>query len=243
MNKFAAVITMDTNTNRFRAFARNNSHLDYQVFQGISGKHISREDRIAGGLVTAELAETGEDTDFRVGCAISHWSLWQEAIRTDSGVLIMEDDAMTHPQIWPQVEALADLDQTDIVLFSCNMNSTLSICSPEGFRLACICEPKSPPPDWIADTLARTQVEDVRYWKLSRAFGTCCYFVTPKGAKKLTKMMFPLRTEGIYVPLLADLLMGCTLDFRMNAIYDDLNAFISMPFLAYTPHHNELAPV
>ena len=243
MNKFAAVISMDTNTNRFRAFASNNKHLEYQVFQAISGKHISKEDRVAGGLVTAKLVELGEDTDFRVGCAVSHWSLWQEAIRTNSGILIMEDDAMTHPQIWSQVEALPDLEQTDIVLFACNMNSILSVTSPEGFRMASICDPKSPHPDWIADTLARTDVEDVRYWKLSRGFGTCCYFVTPKGARQLTEMMFPLTTENVFVPLLPDPLMGCTLDFRMNALYDDMNAYISMPFLAYTPHDNEFAPV
>jgi GR25 family glycosyltransferase involved in LPS biosynthesis len=243
MNTFAAVITMNTGTNRFKAFSRNNKHLEFQVFQGISGAHISKEARVASGLVTAELAATVEDTDFRLGCAVSHWSLWQEAVRTNSGALIMEDDAMTHPDIWSQAELLAQRDEVDIALFGCNMNTTLSMQAPEGFKFAGIFDPMSPSPDWITKTLARTHLKDVRYWKLSRAFGTCCYFVTPRGAKLLSDRLFPLRMDGTYVPFLENLVMGCTIDNRLNALYDDLNAVISMPFLAYTPHHNEFAPV
>jgi hypothetical protein len=66
--------------------------------------------------------------------------------------------------------------------------------------------------------------------------------VTPKGAKALSKLMFPLRRDGVFIPFISGDVMQCTVDHRMNALYDELQAFISVPFLAFTPHHNEFAP-
>ena len=232
---------MDTNSNRFKSFASNNSHLQFATFTGISGADISKADRISAGLVTADIADTADITDTRIGTAVSHWCLWQEAIKRNSGILIMEDDVMTHPQIWSQVESLPDLDETDLVFFSANTDAPMAMRSPEGLTQASRFDPRNPHPDWIRSTLARTSVEHVRYWRLSRAFGLCCYFVTPHGAQALTNMMFPLRTDGVFVPLISDPVMQCAIDHRMNALYDQLNVFISMPFLAYTPHHNEFA--
>jgi len=242
MNKFAAVITMDTASNRFHAFSSNNQHLRFDVFKGISGASIPRDHRVAAGFVTPEMADAVEISDARLGTALSHWSLWQEALRRDSAVLIMEDDVMTHPQIWPKIEAIPNLDQVDLVFFSANTDSTVVMTSPEGMMQACVFNPKNPHPDWIRTILSRTDVDDVRFWRLSRAFGLCCYLVTPKGAKALSKLMFPLRRDGVFIPFISGDVMQCTVDHRMNALYDELQAFISVPFLAFTPHHNEFAP-
>jgi len=242
MDKSASVITMNTDSHRLRAFAANNRYLDYIIFQGISGKHIAKEDRIAGGLVTPQMAETDMITDVRLGTAISHWSLWREAIKTNSGELIMEDDVMTHPLIWSTIENSEHLEALDALFFSCNTNTSITMRSPEGVLLSCICDPANPHPDWINATLARTSVEDVRYWRLHRAFELCCYFVTPVGGRKLANSMFPLTLEESFVPLVGPV-AGSTINHRMNALYDDMNVFISMPFLADTPHHNEFAPV
>lgn len=241
MNKFAAVITMDKNSNRFRAFSENNKHLQFKIFQGISGEYISKEDRLAGGFVTPELESTGLVSNVRLGTAMSHWSIWQEAKEKSSGVLIMEDDVMTHPQIWSKVEKFQNQDSFDIIFFSCNTDSSITMISPEGLAFSTVCEPKNPDPDWISAALARTNVDDSRYWKLVRAFGLCCYFVTPNGARKLIDSLFPLTSEATYVPHVGEV-AGCAVDHRMNALYDNMNVFISMPFLAYTPHHNERAP-
>ena len=57
MNKFAAVITMNTDSNRFKAFAANNKHLDFEIYKGISGATVPRDRRIAAGLATEELVD------------------------------------------------------------------------------------------------------------------------------------------------------------------------------------------
>ena len=241
MDKFAAVITMDQESPRFKAFTENNSHLDFAIFNAVAGEDIGVTDRVSAGVVTPELAATADMTDVGVGCAVSHWSLWQEAISRESGILILEDDVVTHPQIWAQVESLPDLDHTDIVFFAANLNAPMAMFSPEGYKQSSLFDPRNPHPDWIKKALAATDVETVRYWKLSRASGTCCYFVTPEGARKLVKNVLPLRTDGVIVPFISHLVMQSTIDQRMNALYDDITAFISIPFLAYTPHENEFA--
>ena len=238
----AKVITMDTEGARFKAFKVNNSHLKYDIFMGLSGKNLTREDRIAAGFVTPELATNGEVTNSRLGVALSHFCLWQEVLKTGSGLLIMEDDVMTHPEIWAQLESVPDRDQKDIVLFTCNMNAPMTLLSPEGVTCATLFDPKDPHPDWIKSTLVKTDPRHIRYCRLLRAFGLCCYYISPKGAKRLTESLFPLRAEGVFVPLISDLVMQCGLDRRLNALYDELDAFISIPFLAYTPHENEFAP-
>ena len=238
----AKVITMNTQSARFKAFEFNNQHLQYDIFMGLSGKSLSSDDRIAAGFVTPELAAINEPTDSRLGVALSHFSLWVEILKTGSGMLIMEDDVMTHPAIWSQVERIPDLDQKDMILFSCNMDSTMAVISPEGVGSICTFEPQNPHPDWIQSALAKTDIQKIRYNKIRRAFGLCCYYVTPKGAKKLVENLFPLRTDSIFVPHLPHLVMQAGLDRRLNALYDELDAFITTPFLAYTPHENEFAP-
>ena len=242
MKMCAKVITMDTLSARFKAFKINNQHLKYDIFFGLSGKDFTKEYRITAGLVTPDLGETDEVSDARMGVALSHFSLWLETLKTDSGMLIMEDDVMTHPEIWAQLASVPDLDQKDIVLFTCNMNAPMTMVSPEGVRIASLFDPKNPHPDWIKSVMAKTDLQKIRYCKLERAFGLCCYLVTPKGAKKLVESLFPLRTDGVFVPLISHLVMQCGLDRRLNALYDDLEAFIVSPFLAYTPHENEFAP-
>ena len=242
MNIDAKVITMNPESARFKAFESNNKHLKFDILLGLSGKNLTAEDRLAAGLVTPELAATDEVTDARLGVALSHFSLWLEAVKTGSGILVLEDDVMTHPGIWPHIEAIPDLDETDIILFSCNMNSTMVKTSPEGVSTASIFDPKNPHPDWIRSALAKTDLQRVHYCKLKKAFGLCCYLITPRGAKKLVERLFPLRTDGVFVPFVSHLVMQAGLDRRMNALYEEMDAFIATPFLAYTPHDNESAP-
>ena len=242
MAVIAKVITINTESDRFKSFQTNNQHLKYDIFMGIQGKDLSIVDSVAAGFVTPELSNTNEIPDSRLGCALSHFTLWREILQTGSPMLIMEDDVMTHPKIWEQVELLPDLDQKDIVLFSCNLNAPMTIVSPEGVISASLFEPRNPHPDWIKSALAKTDLRKIRYCRLKRSFGMCCYLVTPKGAKKLVESLLPLRTDGIFVPLIPYSIMQCGLDRRLNALYDELEAFISIPFLAYTPHENEFAP-
>jgi GR25 family glycosyltransferase involved in LPS biosynthesis len=242
MEMSAKVITMNPQSARFEAFKINNQHLKYDIFMGVSGKNMSRQESVDAGFVTPELAATDEVSEARLGTALSHFSLWLEILKTGSSMLIMEDDVMTHPDLWAKATSIPDIEHKDIVLFTCNMNATLVKTSPEGVSTGSIFDPKNPHPDWIRSTLAKTDLQNLHYSRLRKAFGLCCYLVTPRGAKKLVEQLFPLRTDGVFVPFVPHPVMQAGLDRRLNALYEELDAFIATPFLAYTPHDNEFAP-
>ena len=69
MDKFAAVITMDQESPRFKAFTENNSHLDFAIFNAVAGEDIGVTDRVSAGVVTPELAATADMTDVGVEVA------------------------------------------------------------------------------------------------------------------------------------------------------------------------------
>jgi GR25 family glycosyltransferase involved in LPS biosynthesis len=231
------VITLDPQSNRFKSFTEVNKHLRYNVFVGVRGTSVSPQDRVMRGLLTADCASSGRVTDGMLGCALSHWSLWQEAIKSNSGLLILEDDVIVHPGLSEHVATLASrLPDADIVLFGLNTNSVMDAQSPQGLRQVSTFYELYPSHEWIQSALARTTVEGVVHWRLFRGFGTSCYFITGAGARRLSSSLFPLRLDGPSVPLLTNRISGIELDRRMNAMYDVINAYISVPFLAYTPN-------
>ena len=236
MNFSASVITLDPDSPRFKEFESNNRHLQYKVFKGIRGAEIPENVRIEKGYVTAEASASGQITNGSLGAALSHWSLWQEAVNADTGILIMEDDVITHPKIWNQLESVPKLATADVVFFGLNTNSVLEVITPEGLRKVSLFHPKHPDTEWIADTLSKTKVETVRYSRLLKCFGCCCYFVTPKGASVLSETIFPLRLEGVEIPLITKSMPGVGVDRRMNALFGSMKALIADPFLAYTPN-------
>ncbi len=73
-------------------------------------------------------------------------------------------------------------------------------------------------------------------YKLHHTFGMMCYLITPKGCQKLLNIpqihslgWFPLYIEGLNRTI-----HTYTLDCLLNKYYDEINAFITIPFMAIT---------
>ena len=97
-------------------------------------------------------------------------------------------------------------------------------------------EPKYPDYEWIHNSLARTDWRLVQNWKLINGFGLCCYFITPKGAKKLLNLVFPLTVQKTHIPAFNITVPGISVDKRLNAFYPEVDARIAIPFLAFSPN-------
>jgi GR25 family glycosyltransferase involved in LPS biosynthesis len=231
------VISLDPQSSRFKAFANANKHLNYSIFVGIRGASVPPQERVSKGLLTRDCARSGLVTDGRLGAALSHWSLWQEAIKINSGILILEDDVITHPQLSDHVATrVPQLPNPDIVLFGLNTDSVVDARSPQGLRQARLFYEQYLSCQQIQYALDRTTSESVSYWKLFRGFGLYCYFITPDGAKRLSSSLFPLRLDAISVPFVPRKIAQVGADRRLNALYETINAYVSIPFLAYTPN-------
>lgn len=231
------VISLDPAGARFRAFERCNPHVRAEAFQAVRGDEVDVQACVVQGLVTRELALSGQLHPGTLGAALSHRRLWMEAASGTRGMLVLEDDVVTHPSLGAWISAHhQQLLLEDITYFTVNTDSVLSTVSAQGLQETRVFVPTNPDPGWIVDALARTSLAQVRGVRLLHGFGMCCYFVSPAGAGRLLARTFPLTLEAIPVPLISPALPGLSIDRRLNAFYRELQAWVTLPFLAYTPN-------
>jgi glycosyl transferase family 25 len=229
-------ITLDIGSDRFRRFMTLNQHLELEPFVGIDGSRLSFEDSIRRGFITRDCAASGLVSPGQLGCAISHWTLWWKAVYEQKSLLILEDDVATHPELQGWIDRSPLCREADIILFGINTDSVLEALSPEQLHMISLFGEKHPDYESIGDKLSLTRASDVRAWKLIKALGLCCYLVTPAGATKLVERLLPLRLDGVPLPLISDNMAGIGVDRRLNALFDTLDAYVTMPFLAWTPN-------
>ena len=228
------VIAMDQDSQRFRSFEKNNSHLDFEVFNAVNGKNLNFKELVSNGLVTEELSTSPLLTKGRAGCAESHRSLWRKSVNENISLLILEDDCYTHPGIEPFINArLQTLSSIDICLFGVNTDVAFHSISPQGLASITIFMPKYPREEWIKNALQRTKPTAVTFHKLLRGAGFCTYFITPKGASKMLAQIFPLSLEerDPYRTILP-----FSTDRSASKVYRDIAAAVCQPFMAYTPN-------
>lgn len=233
----ARVITLNTDSERYARFAEHNRTIDFQPFLGIRGSEISSTERVRTNFATQELVDSGLLTDGGVGCGASHRALWREAAEKKVGMLILEDDVMTHPQLTAFIDQNLDfLLRVDITLFTVNTDTYLESISPEGVHSLQHFGHKHPPYDWIKSTLERTSLKSVRAHKVLACFGRAAYFLSPRGAEILEENTFPLSLERMKTPLPNFVITARSADRKGNFFYRKINASITVPFLAYTPN-------
>lgn len=231
------VITLATASQRFQSFRQNNPALSPEVFPGLRGDCVSPQARIEQGLITQSLAASGLLHEGTFGCAMSHRQLWLMALETDGGMLILEDDVVTHPDLPLWIDANQDqLLRHDVTHFTVNTDSVLTTISPQGLVQSSLFQPKHPDQSWIGKALNATKLSQVQAQRLLKAFGMCCYFLSPAGARKFLDSTFPLTLETSPIPLISNAMPGFSIDRRLNAFYPGFQALITIPFLAYTPN-------
>lgn len=233
----ARVITLDTDSERYARFAGHNSHIDFQTFLGIRGSEISNTERVRTNFATQDLVDSGLLTDGGAGCGASHRALWREAAEKNVGMLILEDDVMTHPQLTAFIDQNLDsLLKADITLFTVNTDTYLESISPEGVHSLQHFGHQHPPYEWIKATLDRTSLKAIRVHRLLACFGRAAYFVSPKGARTMEENTFPLSLERMKTPLPNFSITARSVDRKGNFFYRKINASVTIPFLAYTPN-------
>lgn len=235
----AKVICLDKRTKRYQNFSINNDHLKHQVFKGISGKDLNKEEVIKSGLYSRSLLDSNLVNVGAIGCAASHRELWKEVIRTEKPMLILEDDVITHKNITYFINNnYKQMLELDIIFLTINTNSILQSISPEGVETVTMFRYLYPSEEWIKNTLLNTNLVTVRPHKLVKAFGTAAYFITPTGARKMNEKTFPLKGDTINIPKINQKLLSLTHDVEANRFYHELDAYICIPFLAFSPNIN-----
>jgi len=228
-------ITLDAEGERYRKFLASNKHLSIKPFTAIKGSDLQRVDIVSSGLVTKDLSSSPLLTAGAIGCAASHRKLWTISARENKGLLVLEDDCQTHQQVESLIDSnISTLMSCDICLFGVNTDSIMESTSPEGLQTLTLFDQKHPSGRWIEETLARTDIRVVRIHRLLKAFGTSCYFISPTGARKMDRYIFPLSSASTNIPGISDEMPMISIDRAACNIYPDIAAFVCRPFLAYS---------
>jgi Flp pilus assembly protein TadD/GR25 family glycosyltransferase involved in LPS biosynthesis len=230
-------ITLEPTDQRYLEFKSNNKHLEITAFAATRGAEISKQDAARQGIATEELLATSLLTPGALGCAASHRAVWEKCSNSKKGFLVMEDDCYTHPEINKFIaKNLERLMGADICFFGINTDSILQSRSSFNLTRISLFYPKHPSQDWIRTALLKTDIRDIEMQKLEKAFGTCAYFVSPKGAQKLNQLIFPLSLKTTDIPLISPKMPAVSIDRSGCSIYSQLDALVCEPFLAYTPN-------
>ncbi len=238
-------ITLEPGGVRSQTFLARNAHLGpINIFKAIRGIDIPRDVRVSSGLMTQELVDAGTVKEGTVGCAASHREMWRHVAASNDGAVIMEDDVVTHPHLGAYIAAhIEGLRKADIVFFSVNTDAVLQTVSPQGLVSRELMHPKTPDLAWITNAFQQTALPQVQIFRLLKGFGLCCYWVSPIGAKKLLESCYPLTQDGTDIPFMKDKWPGSAIDGRMNAFYPSMLAFVTRPFLAYSPNNDSSTSV
>ena len=253
------VITLDAGSARYSAFRAANAHLlaNLTVWRAVDGREL-RLSELVPEVISPGLLASEEDLNAgSVGTALSHRRVWQHVADSEETALVLEDDAVTHPQI----EAWASrnhelLAAADLTLCAFNQDTITATIDPRtGSGAISAYDPPQPyQRPWIHAALRSTC--RVRRVRLSHAWGTACYWLSPQGARALLRRALPLSTESVFrhndaapsgwpPPGKEAALYGpfeqlraiaqASIDSRLNALYDELDAYILAPRpLAYT---------
>lgn len=238
-------ITLDSKSERYYKFLKKNNHLKIQNFNAIIGKNLSAKEILAENLATKDFLYDERFFSYgAIGCAASHKAIWKKSIDENKKILVLEDDCCTHPKIEDFIEKnIKILNECDICFFGMHTNSVIKIKTPQGLQFSSIgYNPAHPTYEWIKNAFNQTDIKHITFNKLIIGFGFWCYYITPIGAKKLIELIFPLSLKKTEIPLInsgqSRIMPLISIDRSGCAIYKQINALITYPFLAYNPNKN-----
>lgn len=219
------VISLGTASDRRREFARNNPHLSYAFVDATDGRRLDEASIRASGLFEEHL----RFSPGAYGCAISHLSLWERAVRDDRVVTVAEDDAIFRFDFEARSRQLLEElpEEWDFVLWGWNFDSFLSLRVLPGISPAVVFFNQ----DQLRKATAEFQQLSDRTapMRLEHVFGIPAYSISPRGARKFKSRCFPVPARDLDLPLFGKRLPNTGIDITMNLVYRESQAFCCFP--------------
>ena len=241
------LINLDRSTERLETFYRMNSHIkDIERFSAIDGRGI-RQTLKEKGLLQESF---GVDyTDGGLGCAMSHKAQWERAVASGEALTVIEDDAVFCKNFEEEHKRLlSTLPETwDIVLWGYIPYLGLFYDLFPGFPYSVAYNPL------LRESLTRNievfseRVMSGNLHKLYGGWGTVCYSISPRGAKKFLKFCFPIRPFPLKPKWRKKLkpfyyqVINNGIDCPMTAFYPKVEAYVCVPPLVLTPNDKEIS--
>jgi GR25 family glycosyltransferase involved in LPS biosynthesis len=231
------LINLDRRKDRLSEFEARNGHLqlNFLRFPGVEGRGLARNLLVDRGIISADLVYT----DAMLGCALSHFALWDLGIEQNQTLTVCEDDAIFNRGFGPAAASLLDLlpPGWHIVLWGWNFDSVLLFDMLPGVS-PCLGVFNQDNLRAGVDAFQSTHLTPLLF-RMTNAFGTVGYSVSPMGALALKQHCLPLRNMEVFIPGLRRTIRNSSIDIMLNAAYFRLNAYACFPPLIITENvHN-----
>ena len=233
------VINLKRSTSRKEQFIKNNPNISYSFFEGIDGSTLSKKFLAESELFDQNLVYTKG----AYGAALSHLSLWEEAINTNRAITVIEDDVILRADFESEHNKIIDSigEDWDIVLWGWNFDHILSVnVMPDISPVIMIFNQQqlrnSVPNFYVSKSSSTLML-------LDKCFGIPAYTISAKGAGKFKKNCFPLLPFEIEFPLMSHKMQNNGVDIAMNNLYPSLNAYACFPPLAITKNEHNTSTI
>jgi GR25 family glycosyltransferase involved in LPS biosynthesis len=233
------VISLERTPERLAEFQQVNSHLkNVEIFKGVDGADVSIDDLASRGIVVPPI----QYSKGALGCLMSHISLWDRATTASEILTIGEDDAIFHRDFERRaLGILAALpDDTDIVYWGWNFDASAAIELVPGMAPCSLTFGGRNPLRTEIEAFQNCMTEPKAY-RILRAFGTVCYTVTPRGARRLRELCLPVRDNTWDFPEIKVRIPNIGVDVAIANAMPQIRAFCSFPPIAMSlnePHRS-----
>lgn len=231
------VVNLNRQPEKYERFLKLNagSKIAFERFEASDGASFSSQDVLGMNLVVSG----AQFTPGAVGCAASHLRIWQQTAQSEVPALVFEDDAIVRNDITARLDVLRRLKDWDYVALGYNTDSILELELTPGFKSEMVFTPKQPSNESAA--VFQRSTAEVAAFRLINCFGTAGYVVSPRGAKRLLELCFPMENRFLRVAALNRTIPVMGVDGMMNFIYNSIEAFACLSPLVIPKNNNAVS--
>jgi GR25 family glycosyltransferase involved in LPS biosynthesis len=211
---------------RLELFNKNNPWFEYELFEAIDGRKVNYKSII--GEIIADKTIIEKATPGEIGILLTQKALWEDCVRLNQPMTIIEDDVYLNPNFKAIVEHHQSKNK-DIIYWGTNLDYGVGIGI---FPKITICDMKFGALDSI-ENITKEKIYETSLNRLTWALGTCCYTIQPRAAKILLEI-FPIKK--VLVEKEGKIAEKFQSDWKILEIIqsEKIEAFISLPMMAFT---------
>lgn len=245
------VISLERSKKRRKEFSKQNSHIDFEFFNGIDGQSLPSE-------VFYDEKFFIQPLDFLTrgayGCALSHITLWDKVIETNTPITIVEDDAIFRKDFYEQANKIIKTIpfDYDLIHWGVNIDSIMSLdIMPNIAPVFCRFSQNS-----FKDNIYSFINDTTPCYphKLFYSSGIPAYTLSVKGATFLKQKCLPLQSFYNQFPVVTFTTLDVEeievleqrnegIDTAMGRYYHSSNSFVSLPLLVLSLNNKYISDV
>jgi len=205
----------------------------------VDGSLADRARLVVNNVIAPDLAYT----DGALGCALSHLVQWRDSIENDVVLTVIEDDAVLSANFADEAARLLGQlpDDWEYVMWGYNLDASMTFDLLPGY---------TPCRALFDQAMLRRRSEqfsgeriESRLFRLQGGFGTVCYSISPRGAKRLLEFCMPLRPMLVQHPGYPQLMPNTGIDNMMAKAWPAMQAYVAVPPLAVTDNDHAASTV